>query len=232
MKTKWNLTKLEQTAHFANSELLKAGGVAIGVEKTTSSESPMLRIEQSEYSFIHAGDRKGIALALCLRFIPLKSGVTLLDYCRITIPGCDDLEISLVPPPEGSLSYKVFGWLDIEIGPVLNHLFFDGRPLPCDRIIDGILVARSFESLPTFFQNGKVEAEICLFDQFDNPYTSKLELIVIRHAQEVERAKKGDGVFAPKRDLRTRHQDRIHAYPASTVSKPVSAGEENLRKRV
>lgn len=230
--TKWNLTKSQQTAHRANSERLKAGGIAIGVEKTTLSESPKLRIKQSENSFIDAGDRKGIALALCLRLIPMKSGVTLVEYCRITIPGCDDLQISLVPPPEGSLSYRVFGWLDLETRAVLNHLFFGGRPLPCDRFIDGILVAQSFDSLPTYFQNGKIEAEICLFDQFDNPYTTKVELIVTRHVQEVERAKKGDGAFAPKQIFGTRLQPQVHVHPASAFGKTVSAVEENASDRV
>jgi hypothetical protein len=43
-----------------------------------------------------------------------------------------------------------------------------------------------------------IDAEICLVDQFDNPYPSKVRLIVERYAQEGKHAKKGDGLYAPK----------------------------------
>jgi hypothetical protein len=228
VKTKWNLNKSGQRAHCANVERLKSGGIAIGLENEASSEPPLLRFEfdQSEYSFIHAGTRKGIALVLCVRLIPLKSGVTLLDYCGITIPGCDDANFFLVQPPEGSLSYKVFGWLDLDRGSVLNHLIFTGRPLPCGKIFDGILVAQSFDSLPSQFQRGKIQAEICLVDQLDNVYKSEVELIVERHAQEGERARKGDGLFAPKRGVGTRVQPLVHAHPSSAVGGAVIGGKE------
>jgi hypothetical protein len=84
VKTKWNLTKSEQRTHSENAERLKSGGVALGVEKTASSEPPRLRVEQSEYSFIYAGDRKGFALAVCVELMALKSGITICDY-EITI---------------------------------------------------------------------------------------------------------------------------------------------------
>ena len=66
-----------------------------------------------------------------------------------TIRGCDDTKISLVPPPENSLSYKVPGWLDLPKRVVLNHRIFRGRFLPCGVIFDGILVAQSFVRLPS-----------------------------------------------------------------------------------
>lgn len=226
MKTKWNLNKSEQMVHSANLERLKSGGVAIGVEETASSESPLLGIEQSDYSFIHAGTRKGIAFEICLRLIALKPGVTLRDGCEITIPGCDDLTISLVPLPEGCLSYKALWGINIERGAVLNHLFFDGRPLPCDRIFDGILVAQSFGSLPTYFQTGTIDAEICLFDQLDNPYTSKVEFIVTRYAPEC--ARKGDGLFGPKQVGGTRHQPQVNAHLSSAFGGAVNGGKEKM----
>jgi hypothetical protein len=227
VKTKWNLTKSEQRAHSANSERLKSGGVAIGVEDTASSELPLLRIEQSEYSFIYAGARKSIALAVCVRLIALKSGITLLDNCEITIPGCDDLNFFWVPPPEGSLPYKAFEWLHLESGAVLNHLIFNGRPLPHGRTFDGILVGESFDSLPSQFQTGmNIDAEICLVDQLDNPYKLVVELRVERYAQGGARAKKGNGLILPEPTIVTRHQRRIHAHPAIAVGGAVIGGKE------
>jgi hypothetical protein len=87
-KTKWNLTKSEQRAHAANAERLKSGGVAIGLEKTAPSELPLVKIEQSEYSFIYAGARKGIALAACVSLIALKSGTT--DERQLEFPAGDN----------------------------------------------------------------------------------------------------------------------------------------------
>lgn len=232
MKTKWSLTKSEQRAHSASSERLKSAGVAIGVENTASSESPLLRIDQSEYSFIYAGARKCIALALCVRLTVLKSGITIC-HREITIPGCDDAYIFLMEPPEGSLSYKAFGWLDLERGAVLNDLLFSGRPLPSDRNLDGILVAQSFDALPSQFQTGmNIDAKICLADQWDKLYTSVVELRVERYAQGGEHAKKGDGLYAPAQVFGARHQRRVQVHPASAIGKTVSSGEENAGDRV
>jgi len=232
MKTKWNLTKSEQRAYSENAERLKSGGVAIGLEKTAPSELPLVKIEQSEYSFIQAGARKGIALAACVSLMALKSGITICDY-EITIPGYDGARILLVPIREGSPSYKALEYFDIEKGAVLNHLILNRRPLPRNRMFDGILVAQSSGSLPGEFQTrGVVNATICLFDQFHNPYPCVLEFIFERDEQGWERAKKEDGLYAPKRTLGTRHPDRVHIHPASAVGKTVSAVKDNAGDRV
>jgi len=227
MKTKWNLTKSEQRAYSENAERLKSGGVAIGVEKTASSESPQLTIEQSEHSVIHAGTSKGMAFELWLRVIPLKSGITLLDDCHIIIPVCD-ADIELVQPPEVSLRYRPFGWLDIETGNVLNHLIFNGRPLPRGKIFDGIVVAQSFDPLPSQFQTGmRINATICLIDQSDKVYRSAGELRVVRHAQDCQRPKNATGLFGPKQVFGTRYEHRVHEYPTSVIGKTVSTVKGN-----
>jgi hypothetical protein len=74
----------------------------------------VLRIEQSERSDIYAGTIKAMALAICLRFTVLKSGITLCDDFEITIPGCEDANFFGVQPAEGSLHYKALGWLDFK----------------------------------------------------------------------------------------------------------------------
>jgi hypothetical protein len=220
VKTKWNLTKSEQRAHSANSERLESAGVATGVENTTSSEPPLLRVEQSENSLILAGAHKGIALAFCARLIALKSGITLLDDCGITIPGCDDANFFWVPPRGGSLGYNVFGWLNLARGEALNDLLFSGCPLPCGKIFDGIFVAWSFDSLPSQFQTGmNIDGEVCLVDQLGNPYKWGVELSVERYAQGGEHAKKGDGLYAPKRVFGTRLQRQVRAHPTSALGK-------------
>ena len=232
MKTKWNLTKSEQRAHSENAERLKSGGVALGVEKTASSEPPRLRVEQSEYSFVYAGDRKGFALAVCVELMALKSGITICDY-EITIPGYDGTKISLVPVPEGSLTYKAFEWLDIERSAVVNHLILNKRPLPRGRLFDGILVAKSHDSLPSQFQNRmRVGATIYLADQLYNSYTSEVELIVARDDQPGAPVKQGDRLYAAKQVPSTHHQRQVHAQPVSAVGKTVSAVEENAGDRV
>jgi hypothetical protein len=218
VKTKWNLTKSEQRAHSANSERLKSGGVAIGVEKTASSESPLLRIDQSGEGVICAGDRKGFALAVCIELMALKSGITIC-HCEITIPGCDGANIFLMEPPEGSLSYKAFGWLDLERAAVLNDLISNGRPLPRDRNLEGFLVAQSFDPLSSQFQTGmNIDAKICLADQSDKPYPSVVELRVERYAQEGAHAKEGNGLIVPEQVIVTRHQRQVQEVRVQAVS--------------
>lgn len=229
MKAKLNLAKSEQGAHSANAERLRSAGVAIGIENGASSEPPQLRIDQSENSFIYAGVLKGMALAICVRLNALKSGISLsLEDCGITIPGCDDANIFFVPPPEGSLSYKAFEWLEIGSDAVLNHRIFTGRPLPCDRSFDGILVAQSFDSLPKCFQaRMNINAKIWLVDQSNHPYTSDVELIVERHAQGRRPANRGDGLYAQKQDFGARPERRVQVQPASAVGKTVRAVKGN-----
>ena len=227
MKTKWNLTKSDQRVHSENAERLKSGGVALGIEKTASSEPPRLRVEQKENSFIHAGVCKGIAVEFYLRLMPLKPGIILCDG-GITISGCDDVDIPLVEPWEGSLRYNPFGWLDIESGSVLNHLVFNGRPLLCSRVFEGTLVAQSFDTLPSHFQTGTpINATICLVDQFDNPYESVVKLGVLRHSQEWERPKNATGLFGPKQVFGDVHQRRIHEHPTIVIGKTVSTVKGN-----
>ncbi len=188
MKTKWNLTKSGQRAASANAKRLKLAGLAIGDENAASSEAPVLRIEQSEYSDIYAGTSKGMGLAICLRFMVFQSGPPLRDDIEITIPGCEGAEFVLVQPAEGSLHYKVFGWLDFQGDEVLNHRIFNGRSLPLDRNLDGILLAQSFDPLPSQFQSGTViPATIRFTDLSGKPFTSNVQLGVERCEQSVGR---------------------------------------------
>jgi hypothetical protein len=216
VKTKWNLSKSEQRTHAANADRLKSTGVAIGVENTSSSGPPLLRIEQSGYSDIYAGTLGGMALAICVRFTVLKSGIFICDY-EIDIPGCN-AEILLVPPEEGSRGYRVFRWLNIERAAVLNDRILGGRPLPLGRDLDGFLVAQSFDLLPRQFQSGmNIGASICLVDQAGDPYVSEVELMVERCEQQGASAKKGKGLIVPEEVIPARHerQDRVH--PSSAV---------------
>jgi hypothetical protein len=104
-----------------------------------------------------------------------------------------------VPVPEGSLTYKAFEWLDIERSAVVNHLILNKRPLPSGRLFDGILVAKSHDSLPSQFQNRmRVGATIYLADQLYNSYTSEVELIVARDDQPGAPVKQGDRLYAAK----------------------------------
>jgi hypothetical protein len=188
VKTKWNLTKAEQRTHSANAERLKSTGLAIAVEHAASSDPPLLRIEQSEYSEIYAGTRAGMALAISLRFTVLKSGITLRNDLEFTISGCYDAKVLLVPPPEGALSFRVLGWLDIERDTVLNHQIFSGRALPLDRNLDGLLVAQSFDLLPSQFQSGmSITGKIRFADLSGNVFTSDVRLGVERCKQSLPR---------------------------------------------
>jgi hypothetical protein len=192
VKTKRNLTKSEQRADFANAKRLKLAGLAIGVEDAASSEAPLLRIEQSEYSFVYAGALGGMALAICLRVKPSKSGITLFEDVEFSIPGCEGANFFLAQPAEGSLRYKAFGWLDFQGDSVLNHRILNGRSLPLDRNLDGILLAQSFDPLPSQFQSGMlIPAKIHFADlSEENVFTSDLRLGVERCEQSVVRPEK------------------------------------------
>ncbi len=207
MRTKWNLTKSEQRADYANVERLNFAGLAIAVEQAAYSEAPALRIEQSEYSFVCAGTPLGgMALSISLRFTVLKSGTIIRD-CEITIVGCG-ANITLVEPAEGSRRYKPFGWLDLEREDVLNHRIFNGQSLPIDRTLDGILVAESFDLLPGQFQTGTpITAKLRFTDQRGNVFTSEVLLGVSRPEQRL-RPEKRPSLFGTGYPDSSRAQDQ------------------------
>jgi hypothetical protein len=204
VKTKWNLTKSEQRADSANAERLKFAGLKIGVEHAASSEAPLLRIEQSEYSFICAGTSAGMALVICVRLTVLKSRIIICDY-EITIPGCS-AQIFLVEPKEGSLKAL---WLpDFEGDVVLNHRILNGRALPLDKTLDGFLIAQSFEPLPSQFQSGvPISAEIRFTDQWGNVFTSEVRLGVERYKQSLGRPEARPGRTSYPHSLSAQDQE-------------------------
>ncbi len=206
-----------------NAERLKLAGLAIGVENAVSSDPSMLRIEQSEDSVIYAGTRAGMALAICVRITVLKSGITIRDY-EITIPACS-ANIFLVEPPEGSLVYRVLGWLDLPRDVVLNHRIFSGRPLPLDSNLDGFLVAQSFDPLPSQFQSG-MPTKIRFADQLGNFFMSEVRLSVARCKQSGIRPK-GNGLFEPTQVTRLVTGSR----PGAERSAPETDGWNRIGKK-
>lgn len=123
-----------------------------------------------------------------------------------------------MPPEQGSPSYRVFRWLDIERGAVLNDRILGGRPLPLDRDLDGYLVAQSFDLLPRQFQPGmNIRASICLFDQAGKTYASEVELLVLRCEQPGATARKGKGLIVPEEVIVAGHERQDGVHPSSAV---------------
>lgn len=233
MKTRSNLTKTEKRTDSANAERLKFAGLAIGVENAASSEAPLLRIDQSEYSDIYAGTRAGMALAICLRVDVLKSGITLCNDFEITIPGCEGANFFLAQPAEGSLRYKVFGWADFQGDDVLNHRIFNGRSLPLDRNLDGILLAQSFDPLPSQFQSGMlIPATIRFTDLSGNDFTSDVRLGVERCEQSLVRPeKRPNRVEASYRDSSPAQDQDLTGENSKPMSGIASVNKEEPAKR-
>jgi hypothetical protein len=201
-----------------NAERLKVAGLAVSVETEASSDAPLLRIEQSGDSVIHAGTRAGMALAIYVRIVVLKSGITIRD-CEITIPGWS-ARIFLVELQDNSLNYQVLGWLDLQTDAVLNHRIFSGRPLPLGRNLDGFLVAQSFDPLPSQAHSGMpISAQVRFADELGNFFTSEVQLRVEWCKQERS---------APQR---TACSSQGKSSPLATSSKPAADGQNRRGKQ-
>jgi hypothetical protein len=190
----------EQRIQLANTERLKSAGIAIGTENSASLESPGLRVEQSEYSFLTANVKGGFAAAICLTLTPLKSGIILRDCCEITMPGCDDLNVLVVQPSKDPRLYtSVFRYFKLESDAVLNPHFLNGRALPRRQVLDGILLVYSYESLPgRLMHRMTMHGTISLTDQLDNVYETDLQLIVEPHVpRKVKEPKARSSMLAP-----------------------------------
>jgi hypothetical protein len=200
VKTKYKLTKSEQKIQFANAKRLKSAGIAIGPENSAWSESPGLRVEQSEDCFLMANVKGGFAAAISLSLTPLKSEIILRDYCEITMPGCDDLNISVVRPSKDPRLYtSVFQYYQFASDDVLNPHFLNGRPLQRSRVLDAILLVDSDESLPSqLMRRMTMHGTITLTDRLDNVYETDLQLIVDLDAPtKSKEAKARSSILAP-----------------------------------
>lgn len=199
MRIKYKLTKSEQQIQFDNVARLMAAGITVGLEEAVLSEWPALRVDQSERCTMVAHPIKGIEAAICLRLTPTKSGVILRDYFEITVPGCNDLNF-LLSRPKGGI-YKALGHFEFARGEVLNGHFLTGRPLSPNQVLCSIVLAYSFEPLPTWFQRGMtVEATVSLMDQLDNVYRSTIDLNIERHVpRQTRHATGSNSLRAPSR---------------------------------
>jgi len=199
MRKKLSLTKTEQQAYDVNAKRLMAAGV-IPFEDKPSYEAQMLTVVQTGGpldNLVHAPSVGGCVIAVWVRIVALKSGISVCD-CQVTPRKWDDPGIFLVEATEGVPYYKALGGVEYPRTKVLNHLIFSERSLRHGQILDGVVLAQSFTSLPTWCDSGmSVEAELCFFDQFVNTYPLKVDLRVMKDTKPIARPRPNGGLYGP-----------------------------------
>ncbi|HWY53225.1 MAG TPA: hypothetical protein VNZ03_02110 [Terriglobales bacterium] len=199
MKKKSSLSNTETQAYSANAKRLRAVGVIPPEEKPLTG-AQWLTVEQTggpTESFVHTPPVGGYGIAVWVRIVALKSGINVCE-CQITPGRWDDTGIWLVEMPEGDSDYRVHGGVEYAKDAVLNHRIASKRPLTRGQILEGVVIAMSFASLPGWCHSGiSVGAELCFFDQFDNTYPLKVDLRVMRDLKRGERTRHSTGLFGP-----------------------------------
>jgi hypothetical protein len=198
VKKKLSLSKTETQEYDTNVKRLVAAGV-VPPEEKPSAGSQMLTVEQiggPTVSFVHAPPVGGFGIVVWLRFVPLKSQISLCDF-QIRPERWNDTKIFLVDAAEGVLPYRALGGVEYPKTDVLNPWIASDRCLKHGHVLEGVLIAQSFASLPAWCQSGiSIDMELCFFDQFDNIYPLEVELMVIRDKRD-ERPRRSTGLFGP-----------------------------------
>jgi hypothetical protein len=198
MKKKLSLSNTQTQEYNANTKRLIAVGT-IPPEEKPSAESQMLTVEQTggpTDSFVHASPVGGYGIAVWLRFVAVKSGISLCDF-QVKPQRWSDTNIFLVDAAEGVLPYRALGGVEYPRTDVLNPWIASDRCLRHGQVLKGVVIAQSFASLPARYQSGiSIDMELCFFDQFDNIYPLKVELMVIRDKRD-ERPRRSTGLFGP-----------------------------------
>ena len=197
MRKKLTLTRREQQEHDANAKRLSAVGT-IPQEVNSSPGAQLLSIEQMGGpvdSFVHASPSGGYGMVICVRIVVLKSGINLSD-CEITPSKWRDDAIELQPAHEQLGYSNAVGGVEYPKDDVLNPWISSTRSLEYGRVLEGVIIARSFASLPKWCENGmSIEADLYLFDQFENQYPLQVDLRVIRDAKREVPRRRSTGLF-------------------------------------
>jgi hypothetical protein len=199
MKRKLSLSKTEQREYIANAKRLRAVGI-ISPEEEPLPEVQMLALEQTggpAESSVHAPSVGGYGIVVWVRIVALKSGISVCD-CQITPQKWSDTNIFLVDATERVPYFKSIAGVEYPRNDVVNHWISGGRYLKRGQILQGVVIAQSFGSLPTWCDNGiSVGAELCFVDQFGNLYPLKVDLRVIRDRERIGRPRHRTGLFGP-----------------------------------
>jgi hypothetical protein len=206
MKTKLVLSKKETHEYDVNAKRLMAAGV-IPPEENPLRQAPMLALDRAggpADSFVHAPPTGGYGIVVWLCIIAEKTGVT-LSGCQITPRKWDDTAIQLVDATEGVYSYAAFGGVDYPTINILNRWISSNRSLRRGKVLEGLVMMRSPRSLPEWCIDGiSIEADLRLFDQFDNVYPLNVELRVMRDTERSVERPRRTGLFGPAVDA-SRH---------------------------
>src|ERR1700688_1875563 len=197
MRKKSNLSNVEQRSYDYHFKRLVAAGTIPDEEKSVS-ETPMLTVEligcPSE-SVLLAPAIGGYGIAVWVRLVALKSEMGVCG-CQVTPLAWDDNTIYLVDEVEDGSFYTTLGELEYPKAEVLNHRISGKCFLRRGRILEGVLLAQSFASPPTL-RDGRtpIEVELCFFDQFDNQYPLRVDLMPIRLPKRIHSSRHNAGLY-------------------------------------
>jgi len=225
---KLRLSSMEQEKYLACAKYLRAGGLDVEVPEPGQENGRALDISQagSELdSVVYALPGGGVGIAIWLRLVALKSGERIC-YCEIPLPW-EDARVRLLEITDRIPSYKVADGLAYPRADVINHRISSQRSLRCGDLVEGVLVAQGFGSLPGKYRSGmSIRTEVRFFDQFDRCYPVEVELRVI-HDRPAVRATARPKKYTPLFDT----PEQRERYEMFDPEQPIACGPPLSEKR-
>ena len=187
-RQKWTLTQAEQTEYRKRVERLRAAGADLDASSFESADRDWIKITHDRLSYVRALPTGSLFL-IPARIVGLAPKVIIQGF-ELSSPAMDlgawFLEDPTVNRSDSRL-YRFRDGTDFDRNEVLNHRVDAQGTLRYGDVMEGMLLAESFDAIPSRFVD-KSFIPICLsiINQFDHVHESMIELRVERTAGRIQ----------------------------------------------
>jgi len=184
-RQKWTLTQAEQAEYRKRVERLRAAGADLDVSGFKPVNQDWIKITHDRVACVHALPT-GSLFEIPARIVALAPKVIIQGFELWS--SAFDLAAWFLEDPTVNRSddqrYRLRNGTDFHRTEVLNHRVDAAGKLRCGEVMEGTLLAESFDAIPVGFADDSV-IPICLsiINQFDDVHSSTTEARIKRTAE-------------------------------------------------
>lgn len=184
-RQKWNLTSAEKATWGKQVERLRAAGADLDISGLSPTAPDWIKITHYQVVCVHALPAASLFL-IPTRIVSLAPRVVIQGF-ELSSPALDLAAWFLEDPGRsGSQLYRLCDGTDFHRTDVLNHRVDTAGTLRYGEVLEGMLIAQSFDAIPTRLAD-KSLIPICLsiINQFGDFHTSTTEARINRTADRI-----------------------------------------------
>jgi len=181
-RTKWNLTKYEQTEYASRAAWLRDMGIRIRVPKLAPVE-PLVDLKvEFAHNFIFNSSPDHMTLVVDIRLLPRRDGIYLEDNLCITLPWEGPVFELWYRKGRASEPYRITPDRTYRREEVLNEQLAAGIRLTTGKVVKGTLLLIAWdEQVPDQYRHGQIiDVGLSLFDTLGREFTTETKIQVDR----------------------------------------------------